>query len=469
MRDLTSKIRITILPFLSLCIVSCGATLPLQEISTAKQEITRAKIFNSERYAKSELDDSKSNLLKAHENAFSSKPDVKKVEQLSQLATDKARQATNKSLPNYVKDLQKDAETALDSANIAFAESLASDIYEQAKLLKIEADSIIKNADAKLANQPKDIKQEETSIYSEYEMGVKRYNESIAASEKAKDLSLSQTQTIIDSSSDIESDLDLIDKYAKEDKEIKSKTALLREDHKSAITLMEAGNLRDGLKNVEKIRTSSNELMTIVILPYAKERIKTATIKIEEAEKFLNQDTDSAKSSVSADNLGASKEAFTSSVDLLAKERYYDSIQQSDEALRLADEILNSDIKVENDSSKKERSTKEVETNTDISSDEKQTEEPSPEVKSTKKQSKATSTISENNNSKNNLKFKKHIVRKKNPPETLWRIAKDKEYLGDKNLWKEIYKANKKSISDPNLIYPNQIILIPTKTEKTKK
>ena len=82
MRDLTSKIRITILPFLSLCIVSCGATLPLQEISTAKQEITRAKIFNSERYAKSELDDSKSNLLKAHENAFSSKPDVKKVEQL---------------------------------------------------------------------------------------------------------------------------------------------------------------------------------------------------------------------------------------------------------------------------------------------------------------------------------------------------------------------------------------------------
>ena len=40
--------------------------------------------------------------------------------------------------------------------------------------------------------------------------------------------------------------------------------------------------------------------------------------------------------------------------------------------------------------------------------------------------------------------------------------------LGNKDLWKEIYKANKKDISNPNLIYPNQVILIPTKITKPK-
>ena len=64
--------------------------------------------------------------------------------------------------------------------------------------------------------------------------------------------------------------------------------------------------------------------------------------------------------------------------------------------------------------------------------------------------------------------MEKHIVQKKNPPETLWQIAADKKYLGNKELWKEIYKANKKNISNPNLIYPNQVILIPAIPNKKK-
>ncbi|MBL0264005.1 MAG: LysM peptidoglycan-binding domain-containing protein [Leptospiraceae bacterium] len=66
------------------------------------------------------------------------------------------------------------------------------------------------------------------------------------------------------------------------------------------------------------------------------------------------------------------------------------------------------------------------------------------------------------------MQWRKHIVQKRIPPETLWRIAADKKYLGNKDLWKEIYKANKKDISNPNLIYPNQVILIPTKITKPK-
>lgn len=41
----------------------------------------------------------------------------------------------------------------------------------------------------------------------------------------------------------------------------------------------------------------------------------------------------------------------------------------------------------------------------------------------------------------------------------LWKIAK--QLYGDGALWKKIYEANKDKISDPNLIYPKQVLIIP--------
>lgn len=456
MRNLVSKNLHFFLPLVSVCIVSCGATMmPLQEISTAKQEITRAKLFNSEKYSKKEFDESKANLFLAHENIFSTKPDSKKATQIAQNSTEKARDAIKKSLPSYVKDLQSEVNSAISSASIALAESLASDLYEQATLLKAEGDEIVKNADKKLANSPSD-----PNIYDDYEKGIIRYKECIAVAEKARDLSLAQTQAVIDSSSDIESNFDLIEKYSNDDKAIKTKILSLREEYKKSVNLMESGNLRDGFKKAESIRISSNEMLVSTILPYAKERIKLATEKIENADKYLNSDTQKAKSSVASDNLSASKEAFNSSVDLLAKERYYDSIQQSEESIRLAEQVENSDKNPDSDSS--ERSSKEEEAPTEIKNekDSYPTKKITPKVNPTASETKPKPETK--------TKWKKHIVQKKNPPETLWQIAADKKYLGNKELWKEIYKANKKNISNPNLIYPNQVILIPAIPNKKK-
>lgn len=459
MRISIHKFARFLLPSITFCIISCGATLPLQEITTAKQEVNRAKNFNADKYAKSEFDESRINLLSVHENVSGQSPDLKKVTQLAQTSTEKAKSAINKSLPKYVQDLRKEVETSLEAANAALAESLASDIYEQASLLKLEGDEIVKNADAKLAkNDPSG----NEIAYDEYEKGIKRYKESIVVSEKAKDLSLAQTQAVIDSTSDIETNLDLIEKYSNKDNSIKNKISNLREDYKSSVSMMETGSLRDGFKKAEKVRVDSNALMTSVILPYAKERIKTATLKIEDADKFLNSSENSAKSSVAADNLSASKEAFTSSVDLLGKERFYDSIQQSDESIRLAEEVLKATEKTESDLSAKNRS----EDNTlDKAREEADAKDSIPTKKKTKKEI-AEKNEKKTEDSESKIKWKKHIVQKRIPPETLWRIAADKKYLGNKNLWKEIYKANQKKISNPNLIYPNQVILIPTKTSK---
>jgi nucleoid-associated protein YgaU len=332
---------------------------------------------------------------------------------------------------------------------------LASDIYEQANLLKAEGDEIVKNADAKLAkNDPAG----NEIAYNEYEKGIKRYKESILASEKARDLSLAQTQAVVDSSADIETNLDLIEKYSSKDKTVLTKITSLRAEYKSSVNMMESGSLRDGFKKAEKIRGESNELMTSVILPYAKERIKIATIKIEDADKLLNSSENDAKSSVATDNLSAAKEAFASSVDLLAKERFYDSIQQTDESIRLADEALKSKENANGDLSAKNRSS-------DPALEKAREEADAKDAIPVKKKDKAEKN-SQVVDSK--VQWKKHIVQKRIPPETLWRIAADKKYLGNKDLWKEIYKANKKDISNPNLIYPNQVILIPTKITKPK-
>ena len=38
-----------------------------------------------------------------------------------------------------------------------------------------------------------------------------------------------------------------------------------------------------------------------------------------------------------------------------------------------------------------------------------------------------------------------------------------KQYLGDGSRWKEIYELNKDKISNPNLIYPNKVLTMPTR------
>ena len=56
----------------------------------------------------------------------------------------------------------------------------------------------------------------------------------------------------------------------------------------------------------------------------------------------------------------------------------------------------------------------------------------------------------------NNTSQKTHTVKK---GDTLWAIAK--AYYGNGAQFTKIYEANKNKIKDPNLIYPNQVFVIP--------
>ncbi|OGU77100.1 MAG: peptidoglycan-binding protein LysM [Ignavibacteria bacterium RBG_16_34_14] len=50
----------------------------------------------------------------------------------------------------------------------------------------------------------------------------------------------------------------------------------------------------------------------------------------------------------------------------------------------------------------------------------------------------------------------------------LWNIAKKKEHYGNGFAWPVIYKANRDSIKDPDLIYPQQVFKVPKLTEEEK-
>ena len=47
------------------------------------------------------------------------------------------------------------------------------------------------------------------------------------------------------------------------------------------------------------------------------------------------------------------------------------------------------------------------------------------------------------------------------PGETLWSIAAQSDVYADPYLWPLIYKFNRDQITDPSMIYPNQILQIP--------
>jgi nucleoid-associated protein YgaU len=183
------------------------------------------------------------------------------------------------------------------------------------------------------------------------------------------------------------------------------------------------------MNSIEKTRFEISNLKKEVLLPIAKEKANKANESITETEKELASKNLNLENN---DNLAISKESYNKSIDLIGKNRYYDSIQESEKAIELCSSTLRDKNLLAISKTKENK-----------------TEASSKEIKTKENQ------ISS--------KFIKYIVTKKNPPETLWKIAADKKNLGDKHKWKKIYQANKKTISDPDKIYPNQVILIPRK------
>ncbi|EMY78884.1 PF14346 domain protein [Leptospira weilii serovar Ranarum str. ICFT] len=470
MKSIQRKLLSSFIILLAGFFISCGAELPIQELSDAKNSITRARSAGAEKYAPAELEEARKNLLTAHQKA--SEEDLGETKKSALYARAKALDASEKSLPSSVDDTRKESSVSIESAEEAYASQLASEPYNTSVQLRKEGDSLRETADRTLESYPKESGDDaklrtRLAAFDQYEASRQKYADSKKAADESKVLALSQKQQLIDSLADIDKNLNDADKYAEgKDPEV-SETRTRLDSAKSKI---EEGKIKDGYAEIDDIRKKSGELVAKNIKSYAerqkelaKQSVVSATTKLASFDKNkINASRDFQVSYQRAEeNLKAAEESRVSAEDLYSSEKYEDSISRSEEAIRLSRIVVDQVIELAERMERKTTDDKVAGRDTKTGTDTK---------KNTKNQSTTDGKTSSSKIGEDGLPegWKRYVVRKKVPADCLWRIAKDKRHYGTAKLWKRIYEANRGKIKNPNLIFPKQVLLIPPKKGSTQ-
>ncbi|MCE9499693.1 MAG: lipoprotein LipL71 [Leptospira sp.] len=449
----------TILLFL---LVACGTPLPIQEMTKAKQEIARAEVLKADEFAKTEYDEARKGLFNAHNYAADDNPNPSEAKNSAEYALARAYDAIEKTLPRLCNKTRDEASAAIDSADVAFAIQLASEDFNKAVQLRKEADGIASDGEKRMSAYPKETDEtKKTSqrmmAFDTYEKAYRKYAESKETADRAKNLALSQKQQMLDSIGDIEDNLTTAEKYTEgADPKVANTRALLADARKD----IEEGKIKDGFNKLEKARKDSQEIVAASIKTYAAkrkaladEKIKTSEKKLSELDKSVIEKNPQSKSSLQTaeENLAGAKEALKSAGDLYDQEKFEDSIKQSDEAIRLADIIVEQgDSLLAAVSRDKKKGMRDA----NITDEDGNESAGSPDKD-------GEGTVGEG--------WKKYIVKSKVPSDCLWRIAGYKFHYGNPRLWTKIYKANKAKIKNPDLIFPKQAFDIPPKKGSTVK
>lgn len=453
-RILFIQVYFVIIPVI-LFFIGCGTPLPIAEMAKAKQEIARASVLKADEFAKTEYDEARKGLFNAHNFAADEKPDPAEAKSAAEYAVARAYDAIEKTLPKLSSKTRDEASRAIDAADVAFAVQLAADDFNKSVDLRKEGDGLSQDGEKQLFDYPKESDDDKKLNlrlrgFDTYEKAYRKYEESRELAERAKNLALSQKQQMLDSISDIEDNLATAEKYSEGNDPRIARTRALLDDAKSNIN---DGKIKDGYNKLETARKESQEIVAASVKSYAakkKEEAKNKIADTEEAISSLPQDKISAnpqaKSSfqTATENVEAAKEALKSAEELYDQEKYQDSIKQSEEAIRLADIVVEQKDSLMAMLNKAPANTRSA----DIDGDD--------------------SDSSENSKAPGEG-WKTYIVRKKVPSDCLWRIAGYKEHYGNPRLWTRIYKANKAKIKNPDLIYPKQKFDIPPKKGSLKK
>ncbi|MCB1191469.1 MAG: LysM peptidoglycan-binding domain-containing protein [Leptospiraceae bacterium] len=444
--------------------------MPIRSLSKAKEEISRAKELGADKQAQPEYEEAKKYLLKTHELATAEEPEVEAVKNSADYARNKASDAIEKTLPSIVSKAKEDAGQSIKSAENANAENFASQEFNQAKELLDEGDSASGQAQAQLNSYPnledsESKNKARSEAFDTYEVAHKKYLDSIKASKKAKAISLTKTQVLLDSATETEERLPLIDKYSNGTK--REQINGVKKELNEGIANVQDGKVKDGQTKIDNAKKSTDEMYSSVVRPYAQNQISTAKDKIQDAGKEINsidkskvgEDEELSNSLLNAeDNLKAANESLNSSTEFLDKEKYEDSIEHSKEAIELADKSILISKNIAARLEKKKEKVTHIAGRSDtleIGEDDKDDEivyiEPDKKNKAKPKPVKK----------KKRLRSRTYKVKSKNPTDTLYRLSR--KFYGSDKYWKKIYKANKSRIKNPNKIYPNQVLIIPPK------
>lgn len=437
-------------------IVSCASEIPIQEMNRAKQEIGRAESLRAQEFAPEEWNEARRSLFIAHDKA--AEENGSEAKKQAEYALSKAYDALERTLPRLAAQTRDEATAAIDAADDAFATGLAPNEFDKAILLRKEGDQAMERGDKALTEFLQEKSEEKKgelrqNAFREYESSYNNYLESKKTAEQARAIALGSKEELRKQARKVEEDLNKAETYMGGPNENVEKErnylALAYQD-------IDNGELKKANEKIQTAQNNARLLLANSIQNYARERLRVATEVVEDSNaRFENlseadyQSSEELKRQYESarENLGAANEALASAGNLYSREKYEDSINESEEAIRLAEILLDQVSSIQSQIMARKADTG------------KETDESSIIEDNTKLTSSKPSKRKELNEG-----WSKYTVRKTKPEDCLWRIAERKEFYGNPKLWPRIYKANKDKIKNQDLIYPNQVLYIPPKT-----
>lgn len=423
--------------FLAIFSLYCGEPIPVEEMGTAKYEISKAENVKADVYAKDSIESARAALFESHD--FVTKNKMKEAKEKAVEAANLAIEAYNKAVPELAKETKNEAEEMLKEADRAFAEELAPEAFENAKTLLAAGD--------------------ESMTAEKYYEAFQSFENAREEAIKARNLSEAQAENI-------EREIIAVEDLIKEaieygandttpDKITEADSAVKR-----AHEYLDNKYLKDAHNETLRARASAEEATKIAKSNFAARKKLEASGAVAEAEKEMVNlkaqledatlkaklaKSDEAQESLknAEETLTAAQESLNNSGQALEKEEYTTSIEHSNEAIRLA-KLVNDQI-------------------------------PALLVLIKQSADQAVATVTTEGGMEEPKEalaegWKVYTVRLiPQRRDCLWRIAEYDYIYKDPFKWPRIYKANKHQIKNPDLIYPDQVFDIPPATGSLTK
>lgn len=311
----TKFIPVIMIPIL-LFIVACDNEIPVKEFTNARVAIDQALSVNAEKYSSVELEEAKTNLIKAHEQLLKDEKSGDSVKS-AEVSYTKAMEAYNKSLPFYSKDAIDKADAAISEADTVNAAKLSPMFYEEAK-------ELYKQAGAEYEN--KEYVQSYTLAENSYDAAV-----------KAREESIDNRYKLGFQIGEVTSTLKKVERYDY-DSYAPEQYALALESLKKAENEYSENQLKAGFDSIETARINADEAYKLTMEGVTEERIEEAELVLAEA--------DDAKGGASDEDLAAAREALEISKKLRSEGDYEESLTYSNEAIRLGNMVVEDSKKV---------------------------------------------------------------------------------------------------------------------------
>lgn len=392
-------------------VLGCGDPIPLKEMAEAHLEITKATTVKAEKYAPKEFKEAGDLLIKSHDQVKEEK--YEDAQKTADASIKKAKEAYDIALPLLAKDAIDAADKTVAEADELYASELANADFDNAqnKLKAARADY-----DAKKF--------------------MDAYNGALEAekmAQNAKQLALAKKDTLKDSIAEVNETIKRAEKY---DAATASpvKLAAAKEKSAAAQSSYDGLKIKEGFAAVTEAKKNADEAYFESIKAAAAANIAKAESAIAETEKHPN-------AKAASDEINGAKEMVKTSRSQFDQSQYKESIQSSDEAVRLAGIALSVAVKTPAEDAKKDEPKTDQVKADDGKKDEPKTEEPA----------------------KVEPEYDTYVVQlfKGKAKDCLWFIAG--KFYQSPVKWPHIYKANTDRIKNPNFIKPGWELKIPKK------